>query len=302
MNGKNYIFTDSDLDGVGSLLVVKWLVDNDISYKTTTYRNFREDFLSFLTNNKLSDYDNVFICDLNVSEHCDILNYKNITVIDHHNGKDNYDGFNKTELILDSNYSSTTKLTLKYIINNYPKSVTKLTKKKAKLIELIDDYDCYRLAHKESIGLNQVLWSYTGNRVEKFIEDFKEGFEGFNLYQKNMITLANKKIINALKTDDGFIYETNIDGKPKRLVSLVCNHNINEIACGLLKKYKCDIAFIVNPKSKSVSVRKRKGDSTNLCKLASKLCEGGGHTDSAGGKLNETFLKFSKLFKPVALA
>ena len=95
MNGKNYIFTDSDLDGVGSLLVVKWLVDNDISYKTTTYRNFREDFLSFLTNNKLSDYDNVFICDLNVSEHCDILNYKNITVIDHHNGKDNYDDYSK---------------------------------------------------------------------------------------------------------------------------------------------------------------------------------------------------------------
>ena len=302
MNGKNYIFTDSDLDGVGSLLVVKWLVDNDISYKTTTYRNFREDFLSFLTNNKLSDYDNVFICDLNVSEHCDILNYKNITVIDHHNGKDNYDDYSKATLILDSNYTSTTKLTLKHLINEIPNSATKLNKNKAKLIELIDDYDCYKLAHKESIGLNQVLWGYTGDRVGKFIEEFGEGFQEFSLFQKNMIAIATKKVINALKTDDSFIYETKIDGKEKRLISLVCDHNINEIASGLLKKYKCDIAFVVNPKSKNVSFRKRKGDCTNLCKLALKLCEGGGHTDSAGGKITETFLKFSKLFKPVALA
>ncbi len=63
--------------------------------------------------------------------------------------------------------------------------------------------------------------------------------------------------------------------------------------------HKADIVFIVNPKSKGVSVRKRKGDEVNLNKLAGKLVNGGGHVDSAGGKIGETFLKFTKLFKLV---
>ena len=33
MDGKKYVFTDSDLDGVGSFLVLKWLI-GDLPYKT----------------------------------------------------------------------------------------------------------------------------------------------------------------------------------------------------------------------------------------------------------------------------
>jgi nanoRNase/pAp phosphatase (c-di-AMP/oligoRNAs hydrolase) len=300
MNSKKYVFTDSDLDGVGSFLVLKWLI-GDLPYKTTTHKNFREDFVNFLTNNKISDYDIIYICDLNVSEHSDLLNHKNIVVIDHHNGKDNYDDFTKTSLILDSEYPSTTKLVLKYLLDTFPnkKIQNNLTKAKAKLIELINDYDSYKLQYKESIGVNYVLWSYTGNRIQKFIDEFQNGFTEFTLFQKNMITLANKKIKSQFESGECFFYETNINNKPKKLISSVCSHNINEVAAGLLKIHKADIVFIVNPKSKSVSVRKRKGDEVNLNKLAGKLLNGGGHIDSAGGKIGETFLKFTKLFKLV---
>ena len=81
----------------------------------------------------------------------------------------------------------------------------------------------------------------------------------------------------------------------------MCDHNINEVASGLLKIHKADIVFIINCKSKSVSFRKKPNEKTNLNKLALKLCNGGGHTDSAGGKINETLLKFTKLFKPAGL-
>ena len=47
MNSKNYVFTDSDLDGVGSLMVLGWLL-GESPYKTTTHKKFREDFLNFL--------------------------------------------------------------------------------------------------------------------------------------------------------------------------------------------------------------------------------------------------------------
>ncbi len=45
MNGKDYVFTDSDLDGVGSLLVLRWLLGKEVPFKTTTHKNFREDLL-----------------------------------------------------------------------------------------------------------------------------------------------------------------------------------------------------------------------------------------------------------------
>ena len=296
MNGKDYVFTDSDLDGVGSLLVIKWLLGKETLFKTTTHKHFREDFVNFLTRNKISEYDTIYICDLNVSEHGDLLNYKNIVVIDHHNGKDNYDEFTKPTLILDSDYTSTTKLVLKYLIDNVPNSATKLNGPKAKLIEFIDDYDCYRLAHKESLGVNFVLWSYTGARVDKFIDEFYNGFTEFTLHQKNMISLANKKIKDHLVNGEAFSYRTKIDNKEYKLISTVCSYHINEIASGILKKYDADISFVINTKSGSVSIRKRSGVPVNLNKLAGKLIDGGGHTDSAGGKLTETFLKYTKLF------
>ena len=297
MNGKDYVFTDSDLDGVGSFLVLKWILDTEISYKTTTHKNFRGDFVKFLSKNKISEFDTIYICDLNVSDHSDLLNYKNIVVIDHHNGKDNYDEFTKPTLVLDSDYTSTTKLVLKYGLDTIPNTNTKLTGAKAKLIQLVDDYDSYKLSHEESLGVNHVLWSYTGDRVAKFIQEFGDGFSGFSLHQKNMVVLANNKIHDQVENGEAFSYKTNIDGKPYKLISSVCSHNINEVASGLLKKHASDIVFIINPKSHSVSVRKRSGVSVNLNKLAGKLINGGGHTDSAGGKLTEAFLKFTKLFK-----
>ena len=49
MNCKDYVFTDSDLDGVGSLLVIKWLLGKETLFKTTTHKHFREDFVNFFT-------------------------------------------------------------------------------------------------------------------------------------------------------------------------------------------------------------------------------------------------------------
>ena len=111
-----------------------------------------------------------------------------------------------------------------------------------------------------------------------------------------MISLANKKIKDHLVNGEAFSYRTKIDNKEYKLISTVCSYHINEIASGILKKYDADISFVINTKSGSVSIRKRKGVPVNLNKLAGKLIDGGGHTDSAGGKLTETFLKYTKLF------
>lgn len=296
---KSYVFTDSDLDGVGSYLVSKWLIDNDMPFTTTTVKNFHEDFVKWNKLNKVKDYEKVYIFDINVAEYCDLLDYDNVVIIDHHNGKDGYTGYKKATLVLDQKCTSTTKLVLKTLLQNNPDLKSKLSVPKAKLITLIDDYDSYQLKDPNSLGINTVLWSYTGNRIQKFIEEFYDGFRTFTKFQINMISIAKKKVEEAVETYQAFSLTLPIDGKESKIVSTFCDHNINEVAHGIIKKYQADIGIVVNLKSKSVSLRKSKQCSVNLNKLAAKLCEGGGHFDSAGGSLNKTFIKFSKLFKKI---
>lgn len=298
MSGKSYIFADCDLDGVGSLLVCKWL-KGDYSFKVTTHKNFREDFLKWMGSNKISDYETVYIFDINVAEHSDLLDHDNIVIIDHHNGKDGYVSYKKASLVLDQSYSSTTKLVLKTFLLQDISLKTKLTASKAKLITLIDDYDSYTLKHTESVGLNTVLWSYTGDRISKFITEFENGFIPFNNFQLNMISIAKKKVDEVVNTADVFTVTLHIEGSKRKVVCIQCDHNINEVASELINKHNADICLVVNLKSKGVSLRKNIRCNVNLNKLAEKLCDGGGHCDSAGGIINEKFLKFSKLFTKI---
>jgi len=298
MSGKNYVFTDCDLDGVGSYLVSKWLI-NDLPYKVSSHNNFRNDFLTWVGNNKLSDYDTIYIFDINVSNHSDILDHDNVVIIDHHNGKDGYVNFVKAKLILDQDYSSTTKLVLKTFLQQDKSLTSKLTPSKAKLITLIDDYDSYVLKHPESIGLNTVLWSYTGDRIDKFITEFDNGFTTFSNYQLNMISIAKKKINEAVNTSDVFTVTLPVDGKNRKIISIQCDHNINEVASSLISLYNADICLVVNLKSKGVSLRKSTKCDVNLSKLAEKICDGGGHYDSAGGTITDKFLMLSKMFKKI---
>jgi len=298
MSGRCYVFTDADLDGVGSFMVSRWL-KGITSFTTTTHKHFREDFVRWLSSNKLSDYEKVYIFDINVAEHFDLLDHPNVNVIDHHNGKDGYVNFSKATLVLDQDFSSTTKLVLKTFLREDPSLSSKLTHQIAKFVNLVDDYDSYKLALPDSIGLNNVLWSYTGNRVTKFLEEFSLGFNGFSTFHKNMIAIAEKKVQDTVNTVDTFMVNFPIDGKERKVVCIQCDHNINEVAFEVLKKHNADICLVVNLKSKSVSFRKSKSCNVNLSKLANKLCDGGGHSDSAGGAVNEKFLKLSKMFTKI---
>ena len=298
MSGRCYVFTDADLDGVGSFMVSRWL-KGITSFTTTTHKHFREDFVRWLSSNKLSDYEKVYIFDINVAEHFDLLDHPNVNVIDHNNGKDGYVNFNKATLVLDQDFSSTTKLVLKTFLREDSSLSSKLTHQIAKFVNLVDDYDSYKLALPDSIGLNNVLWSYTGNRVTKFLEEFSLGFNGFSTFHKNMIAIAEKKVQDTVNTVDTFMVNFPIDGKERKVVCIQSDHNINEVAYEVLKKHNADICLVVNLKSKSVSFRKSKSCNVNLSKLANKLCDGGGHSDSAGGAVNEKFLKLSKMFTKI---
>ena len=83
---KILVFTDSDLDGAGSALFIKWLFKSKLSYfdiVETMETVFHNDF-----NDKaqtLDSYDKVFILDLDLTEaQIKLVDKSNVVVIDHH--------------------------------------------------------------------------------------------------------------------------------------------------------------------------------------------------------------------------
>lgn len=292
MNQKIYIITDNDLDGAGSVLFLKWLYEKN---------GFQVDFSILDENNPANTinsinfnyYNTVFIVDSYIPNDLKSkVDLANVIVVDHH--KDHYDerdNYKICKKIIKESYSSCAKL-----LYDTFKGKIQLDKHQLALIALIDDYDNYTLKLPYTLALNSVYKFYTGNKVEKFIADFKNGFNGFNDFQKNAISLYNKKFVNELKNPifEGKIGEFSV-------VSMIGNFAINELAHYLLKKYNKDVCIIVNTERQYVSFRRQKECNCKLNVLAEKLCNGGGHEYASGGKITDTFLKLTEKFSPITV-
>ena len=289
---KIHIITDADLDGAGSYLCLKQAYkDNTLTYSVTTEKKFISDIAYF----KFEDYDLVIISDLNLKESeirlCDL---KNVIVIDHHAEHmqliENYK--NAKPIIKD--YSSCTKL-----IYDTFKLENKLNKNQKLLVKLIDDYDSYTLNLPFSKPLNQVFWSYTGDRVSKFENDFKDGFFGFNQFQKNALKIIENKIERFFKEETIHKGNLKIGDKNYNVAGVVVTFSPNEIAERIISTYGVDFVIMINLTGKSVYMRRSVDCSLNMGIVAAKLMDGGGHADAAGGTLNDTVINITKLLNKI---
>lgn len=288
------IWTDVDLDGAASYLVLKWLLEKG-SYKTTLLTcnssKLRSEFVKWLEHNKISDFDKVFILDLDASIISDLIDAKNVTIVDHHASH-----IAKNIKYIHANAhvkecKSTAQLLYETFKSKYDPFITSDQKK---LILHVSDYDSYTLALKNSKKLNCLYWTFNGNRVETFASAFKGGFSGFTQMQENAIALYNKKakeVIDGLQTFCG-----DINGC--KVISTFCKTAHNDVADHLVNNCGAQIAVLVNPDAKTVSFRKAPACTIDLSSIAAKLCDGGGHETAAGGKITDNFLLFTKTLKP----
>ena len=166
-----------------------------------------------------------------------------------------------------------------------------ITPEREQLFDIIDDYDNYTLKYSNTLKLNTVFKSYNNPRVEKFIKEFYNGIREFNILELNAIKLAFNKLKDEIA--DLVFYFGDIKGY-KVVSCFASGHCLNEIAHYALKKTQSDIAIVTILSSKSVSFRKKRDCPVELNKLAKLLCDGGGHAYAAGGKITETFLKYTK--------
>ena len=300
MSNRVHVFTDCDLDGAGAYLVLSTLLDQKMSYTVTRVVDVQEKMLGWLTKNKLSSYDHVYVLDLDLSQYPDVMSafdQSNVTIIDHHKTHiDNKQEYKRANIYIDAE-GSTTKLIYKHFSGKQ-----KLTPQQKLLVLMVDDYDSYLFNVPNSYELNIVFWSYQGDRVEKFVNEFGDGFVEFSQQHQNIIKFYLKKLSNIKSNLNIHFAHIELKNKRRRLMAVFADSCINDIAEHVLKNYKSDIVFVVNLKSNKVSIRRSKTCDIDLSNLAKKLFdEGGGHVDAAGGMICDKFLTFSKIFQPMKI-
>lgn len=292
---KYHLFTDCDLDGVISYLIFSWFHPNDVLTTTvTTVTNFREDYVKFISQYDPNAFDRIFILDLDVGEHKDLIDTKKHFIIDHH--KTHVDsGPYKEAIAIVKEYSSACKLA--YLIFSKLSDI-KLTREQIILMLLGDDYDSYTLQLPESKLLNILYWN-TQNRFNTFITDFYKGFNGFNIKQKNIIKQFLVKLDEIKRNLD--IYETtrDVQGHKCKILSTFAETAINDVADHLLS-LGADIAIVVNTNTTRVSFRRNVNcKDISLIEFGQEVCgDGGGHAYAAGGSISNKFMEFSKQFIP----
>lgn len=293
---KYHIFTDCDLDGVVSYLTFAWFhPDDEISCNITTVTNFRSEYTKFLAKWDPNVFDKIFILDLDVGEHKDLIDTPKHFIIDHH--KTHVDtGPYKNATAVVKEYPSACKLSYKVF-----EKITsiELSNSRKKLILLGNDYDSYTLELPDSKNLNILYWN-TQNRFNVFIEDFYDGFKGFSVKQQNIIKQHLIKFEQIKRDLEIYGITKDIQGQSCKILSAFATEAINDVADFLLQEKGADIAIVVNMNTNRVSFRRNvKIQNISLIEFGQEVCgDGGGHAYAAGGSISEKFINFSKTLTP----
>ena len=294
------IWTDNDLDGACSALLLKKIYESAykdcfIEIKEINDSLFERDFEKWTIAQSKIDlketFNRIFIVDHHIPDSIlNLVDQYNVRIIDHHKSHfDIKDRYKQAKAIIDIDTSSVAVIRRVYQIESATETKSFITPEFLDLLDAVNDYDCYKLKHKDSLSLNAIYGSYKTPRVNSFITNFENGLRPFTILEKNIIKLYFNKLKDQLQSSEYF--KGNI--KNYSVIGCFATHAINEVAHFTLKKYKTDIVIVINPNTKNVSFRRSRDSDVKLNIIAEKLCDGGGHEAAAGGKITDTFLKFT---------
>jgi nanoRNase/pAp phosphatase (c-di-AMP/oligoRNAs hydrolase) len=299
-NNRIHVFTDCDLDGAGAYHILCACLQQKLNYTVTRVVDVQEKIGAWLKYNNIQDYDHIYILDLDISQYPKLakqLDHPNVTIVDHHTSHVTAKHLYTSARAIIVEETSATKLVYKYFDGS-----SHLNSEQKLLVLMVDDYDSYQFKVKNSHELNIVFWSYQGDRVAKFIDDFGSGFTGFNQQHINIISFYIKKLNNIKSNLDVHVANLSIQGRKRRVVAVFADSCINDIADYIIKNHKSDIGIVVNLKSNKVSLRRCKECDVDLSIVAKNIFdEGGGHQDAAGGVICDKFMMFTKLFQPMKI-
>lgn len=289
-----FCFTHCDLDGAVTLLVAKWAyADYEVRHKALNSNDIRQDINQWMLTNNFDDFEAVFFLDLDMADCGDLIDHKNVIIIDHHKSHVNAMDYKIAKPFV-KEYSSAALLS--YRIFKKLRDI-QFTEAQKILIIYANDYDSYTLAYPESSMLNVIFWN-THKSFETFINTFANGFKPFTKEQQAIYNIYEEDLKQTLSKLELYTCgHADVDGEYRVIMATFAEKYINDVSTYILDKYPCDVSIVINRKTKRVSFRRAKDGTMKLNEFAKDIAAGGGHEYSAGGQL-DAFLEFSKNLKP----
>lgn len=290
---KIHVFLHSDLDGATSYMVLQWYLWNIPTYTMSNHENLHNNVAKWLLKNKMENYDAVYFLGFDTCSILNLIDYKNVYIFDHHQEAERCISLYKNANVKVLEYGSTVLGLYRHLKETIKDR--KITADQRKLVALVDDYASYRLLEREtSIGLNMIFWNYQGDKLEKFRNDFNDGFREFRNEQLKVIEFYKGKIKKIIDAADFYVGDFKIQGVFRKVIATFADTCINEVAAELTNM-GFEIAIVVNAATKKVNYRKNHHSNVDLPKLAKSLTDGGGYKNTAGGILTDKFMTFTKL-------
>ena len=274
------IFTNNDLDGAGSLMLIKWAFVNNCTFDVTISNLFKikQDYSNFVGSKFSEEYSKIFI--LNMIPDFEL---EENTLVFSKGEKSDLSFTGKVDLS-----SSTTKLIRIF----FRKALANLTLPQDRLINVINAFYVDGANKTQGMKLN-AIFSYGRNKYSNFHTRFNDGLDEFTADEQTIINNYSDSLVKTYQALEMYEHKTNNGIYIGLIPDMLYKH---EILDKVFKKYSPKIVFLVDLESGFISVRKNDSLQMDMHGLCDTLLVGRALVNCAGGRYTEKFLDFSRSF------
>lgn len=299
------IFTHTDLDGIGSVVLATALPDVEIKYSSHNYLNIDDAIIDFYESDEYLDYDEIFITDISVRKlkaiDAIIEMRKSVEVLlfDHHETAKELNKYSWATVVPNGTQDKDTcgtELFYRYLLEAYKNNdlVSDMLNNTSTIqyVELTRSYDTWDWAKTNNKQANDLNNLFSISKKYEFINEMSDIIK----YNKDVFSVESESMLKAYQN----IYEKYAYRKLKEVKHCHINGEVagvvfaedyqSALAHDMLDKIQIiDIAVLINPSTGQVSFRSREGGPD--VRVIAEERNGGGHTNASGCYLGVDFLE-----------
>ena len=274
------VFVNKDLDGAGSLLILKWVIGENctVDHKVSNVFNIDGDYRRFINSPESDEYAKIFI--LNMIPDFDIDDQ---TVV--FSKATDYSRKFKGKL---GKSTTTTKL-----MDEFFTKTDGLSDERREIIKAIDQFFTDGVTSRNGIVMN-ALFSYANNKYAKFYDRFDEGIGVLSEKEEGVVQNYVSSFVTVFRGIE-MVEHTKHEGMFIVIVpDMKHKHELlNKI---FDKHHPKKMVFLVDIEQGLVSVRKNDSYDFEMSNLCDKMIVGRSLINCAGGRFTEHFIEFTKMF------
>jgi len=274
------VFTSNDLDGAGSLLILKWMLGDkcEIEHSVSNIFHIKNDYNMYISDANGDECTKIFI--LNMIPEFEV---DDRTMVFSKASEDSYRFKGKLGL------STTTTMLMDKFFSN----TDKLSDERREVITAINEFYTDGVTSRTGVTVN-ALFAYANNKYTKFYERFNDGIG--ELSDKEM-EIVKQYVGSFVKLFKGIEMVEHNKHEGMYMVLIPNMNHKHELLNKIFDKYEpSKMVFLVDAEGGLVSVRKNDSYDFDMGKLCDKLIVGRSLINCAGGRFTDKFIDFTKSF------